>query len=70
MERARIDAAQQGIEQGRLEFARMVLEDLVESDSAFSEETELALVDLRVATEQFAAARNVDAAVDDSFLLN
>jgi len=57
MEQARIDAALEGIEQGRLQYAIRILEDLIESGSAFSDQAEVILKDLRFATNQLAEAR-------------
>ena len=61
MEQARIDAALEGIEQGRLQYAIRILEDLIESGSAFSDQAEAILKDLQFATQQLAMARNADA---------
>ena len=63
MEQARLDAALEGIEQGRLQYAIRILEDLVESGSAFSDQAEAILKDLRFATQQMAIARNADTAL-------
>ena len=60
MEQARIDAALEGIEQGRLQYAIRILEDLIESGSAFSARAEAILKDLRFATQQMAIARNAN----------
>ena len=70
MEQARIDAALEGIEQGRLQYAILILEDLVESGSAFSGQAEAILKELRVATMQLAEARIADAALDDLTAIN
>ena len=59
IEQARIDAAMQSIEEGRLQYAIRILEDLVESGSAFSDQAENILKELRVATQRVAAARRM-----------
>ena len=63
MEQARIDAALEGIEQGRLQYAIRLLEDLIESGSAFSERAEVILKELRLATQQIAMARDANTAL-------
>ncbi|OQY05131.1 MAG: hypothetical protein B6I25_06105 [Planctomycetales bacterium 4572_13] len=63
MEQARIDAALEGIEQGRLQYAIRLLEDLIESGSAFSDRAQAILKELRFATQQMAIARHADAAL-------
>ena len=63
MEQARIDAALESIEQGRLQYAIRILEDLIESESAFSDQAEEILKDLRFATQQMAVARNANASL-------
>lgn len=70
MEQARIDAALQSIEEGRLQYAIRILEDLVESGSAFSSQAEAVLKELRTATEQVAEARIADASLDDQRVIN
>ena len=65
MEQARIDAALESIEQGRLQYAIHILEDLIESGSAFSDQAEAILKELRFATKQLADARIADTALDD-----
>ena len=70
MEQARIDAALEGIEQGRLQYAILILEDLVESGSEFSGQAEEILKELRIATKQLAEARIADAALDDLTAIN
>jgi len=57
MEKARIEAAQQGIEQGRLEYAVRLLEDLIESDSAFAAQAKEILEQLKAAKQEIAQAR-------------
>lgn len=57
MEKARIEAAQQSIEQGRLEYAIRLLEDLVESDSAFAAQAKQILEQLKAASKEIAQAR-------------
>lgn len=60
MEQARIDAARQSIDEGRLQYAIRILEDLVESGSAFSDQAEAILKELRAATQRVANARRAD----------
>lgn len=60
MAQARIDAANESIEQGRLAYARALLQEISESDSAFSDEAAEALDRLRLVTEQFAQIRGMD----------
>lgn len=60
MEKARMEAAQQSIEQGRLQYAIRLLEDLVESESAFSEQAKQILEQLKVATQEIAQARDLE----------
>jgi len=47
IEQARLEAAQQSIEEGRLLYAVRLLEDLVESDSVFAEQAKQLLDKLR-----------------------
>jgi Tfp pilus assembly protein PilF len=61
MEKARLEAAQQGIEQGRLEYAVRLLEDLIESDSAFAEQAKQILAELKAAKQEIAQARAASA---------
>ena len=70
MEQARMDAALEGIEQGRLQYAIRILEDLVESDSAFSDQAEEILKDLRFATAQLTEARIANAATNKLRVIN
>ena len=70
MEQARIDAALESIEQGRLQYAIRILEDLIESGAAFSDQAEVILKDLRIATQRFAEARVADAGTANSLLVN
>jgi len=70
LEKARIDAALQSIEEGRLQYAIQVLEDLIESESAFSEQAEAILKDLRVATQRVAAARSTETIPEAPAILN
>ena len=65
MEQARIDAALESIEQGRLQYAIYILEDLIESGSAFSDQAEVTLAELKFATKQFAEARIADSVMGD-----
>lgn len=57
MEKARIEGAQQSIEQGRLEYGVRLLEDLIESDSAFAEQAKQILTELKAAKQEIAQAR-------------
>ena len=57
MEKARIEAAQESIEQGRLEYAVRLLEDLAESDSAFAAQAKQILEQLKAARQEIAQAR-------------
>lgn len=68
LEQARIEAAQLSIEQGRLAYARALLEELVDSNSAFSDEAAEALVQIRLVTEQFAQARLGESDKDESLM--
>ena len=70
LEQARIDAALEGIEQGRLQYAIRILEDLIESGSAFSDQAEAILAELQFATKQLAEARIADANLDDLTAIN
>ena len=70
MEQARIDAALESIERGRLQYSIRLLEDLVESGSAFAPQAEEILKDLRLATQQMAIARDADAVADRVVRLN
>jgi Tfp pilus assembly protein PilF len=70
MEQARIDAALESIEQGRLQYAIRLLEDLIESGSAFSDQAKEILAELQFATKQLAEARIADAAIDDLMAIN
>ena len=60
IEKARIDAALESIEQGRLQYAIYILEELIESDSAFSEEAKRLLKELTTARQEIAKARLSD----------
>ena len=57
MEKARIEAAQLSIEQGRLEYAVRLLEDLIHSNSAFAEQARQILSQLKTAKQEIAQAR-------------
>ncbi len=70
MEQARIDAALEGIEQGRLQYAIRILEDLIESGSAFSDQAEAILKDLRFAAQQMAEARIAKVDTQDLTAIN
>jgi hypothetical protein len=70
MEQARIDAALQGIEQGRLQYAIRILEDLIESGSAFSDQAEEILAELQFATKQLAEARIAKVDTQDLAAIN
>ena len=60
IEKARIDAALESIEQGRLQYAIHILEELIESDSAFSEQAKRLLKELTSARQEIAKARLSD----------
>jgi hypothetical protein len=60
LEQTRLEAAQESIEQGRLDYAILLLEDLVESDSAFADQAREMLVELRAARQKVAQARTLD----------
>jgi Tfp pilus assembly protein PilF len=64
MEKARIEAAQESIEQGRLQYAIRLLEDLVESDSAFADQAGQILEQLKAARQEIAQARAESANVE------
>ena len=71
MEQARMDAALESIQQGRLEYAIRLLEYVSQSDSALSEQAKEILKDLRFATQQMAMAReNEEAAPSTLAKLN
>ena len=70
MEQARIDAALEGIEQGRLQYAIRILEDLIESGSAFSDQAEEILAELQFATKQLAEARIAKVDTQDLAVIN
>ena len=70
MEQARIDAALEGVQAGRLQYAIRILEDLVESGSVFSDQAEMTLKDLRAATQQMTMIRDANAALNDQTVLN
>ena len=57
MEQARMDAAMESIQQGRLEYAIRLLEYVAQSNSALSEQAKGILKDLKFATQQMAMAR-------------
>ena len=59
LEEAQMEAAQESIEQGRLHYAIYLLEELVESDSAFADEAREMLIHLRAVAQEFAQARAV-----------
>jgi hypothetical protein len=62
LEQTRLDAAQESIEQGRLDYAILLLEDLIESNSAFADQARHMLAELRLARQKVAQARTADAA--------
>lgn len=57
IEQARIDAANLSIQQGNLEYARVLLEEIAKSDSPFVDDAAVALNELKLVTEQFVQAR-------------
>lgn len=61
IEQARIDAAMESIEQGRLQYAVLLLEDLIESESAFTHQALQILGELKAAQNEIAQARIVSA---------
>lgn len=70
MEQARFEAALESIEQGRLEYAILLLEDLVESGSVYSEQASQMLDDLRAARQQSAQAYSETVPVTNQTLVN
>ena len=56
LEQARMEAAQESIEQGRFEYAIALLEDLVETDSAFADQAREMLDQLRTTRKEVAQA--------------
>ena len=70
MEQARIDAALESIEQGRLQYAIRLLEYVAQSDSVLSEKAKAILKDLRFATQQMAMARESDTAATRLLSMN
>ncbi len=67
LEQARIEAAQAGIEQGRLAYARHILEDCIESESSCAEQAAVMLDQLQQTEQRFAQACLTSAA-DESLL--
>ena len=57
MEEARLEAARESIEQGRLNYAIHLLEDLVESESIYSEQAKEMLAELRKVAQEFTQMR-------------
>ena len=55
-----MEAVRESIEQGRLDYAILLLEDLVESNSAFSDVARDMLVELRAARKKVAQARDLE----------
>lgn len=70
LEQARLDAAMQSIEQGRLEYAIRLLEDLIESESAFAEQAKQILTELRAVTQEFAQARAMNTETKKQSMVN
>jgi Tfp pilus assembly protein PilF len=58
MERARFEAALESIEQGRLEYAMLLLEELIESESSYSEQARDILVEIRAVHQNMGQARS------------
>ena len=58
MEQARLEAALESIQQGRLAYAKRLLEKLIESDSAFAPQARAILKELQFASQQVAIARH------------
>ncbi|MEN8126618.1 MAG: hypothetical protein ABFR90_02315 [Planctomycetota bacterium] len=63
MEQARIDTALESIEQGRLQYAIYLLEDLIESNSAFAGQARQILDELKAARQEIAQARAMKASL-------
>lgn len=61
LENVRMEAAQESIKQGRLDYAIILLEDLADSDSAFADQAREMLDQLRAARQKVAQARIDDA---------
>lgn len=57
LERARLEAAQAGIKEGRLAYARHILEDCIESQSSCAEQAAAILAELQKTEQQIAQAR-------------
>ena len=70
LEQTRIEAAQESIGQGRLDYAIALLEDLIESDSAFADQARQMLAELRAARKKVAQARTADTAGLEAVILN
>lgn len=70
IEQARFDAAQESIEQGRLDYAILLLEDLVETNSAFAEQAREMLAELRKVRQEFAQARDLHFDIEQQIALN
>jgi len=70
MEQARIDAAMESIEQGNLQYAICILDDLVESDSAFTEWATETRAELRTAVQLIAQARTDSISCDTQSAAN
>lgn len=58
MEQARIEAAQESIQQGRLAYAKRILQDVIRSDSDFSDQARQLLELVEELNQQFTAARS------------
>ena len=70
LEQARMDAAMESIEQGRLQYAIRLLEYVAQSDSALSVQAKSILKELRFATQQMALAREADTEAKTALVLN
>ena len=70
MEQARIEAAQESIDQGRLAYAKRILEDMVKSNSDFADQARQLLELVESLNQQFAAARTIDTHSTDQTVVN
>ena len=57
MEQTHMEAAQESIQQGRLDYAILLLEELIASDSVYADQAREMLVELRQAQQKVAQAR-------------
>jgi len=70
LEQARLDAARESIEQGRLDYAILLLEDLAASDSVFANEARQMLFELRSTAQKVAQAKDLNTGGLEVTLLN